>query len=309
MSKTDFTHIQTEVTTGGLTLPVALVVWLLLGLGALEGWDIAYRLAAGVATGYLLIELNTAYSLIRQRTTLHISTFLMLSAASFSLPLSVWEAWMAPLFLLSIHQLFATYESPRPQFGAFNACFCLGLGSFVFPPLAWLLPIWMIGFYQMRALTVRSFLAALIGFIAPWWCYYGLAYSFSENAFTLDRLLPLLTFHPIDYSGVAMGHWLLWGTLAAASLVSDIHYALVSYMDKVRTRLHLSYLVFLQIILYVLALVQPTAESVVCTLQIPLSALLLSHLFMLTRTRLISYYFIILFILILLLPVLVLWIV
>jgi hypothetical protein len=309
LNKTDFITFQTRVATGSLTLPVALVLWALCGLLALPGSQWPGYAAAGVASGYLLIELNTAYSLIRQRTTLHLSTFLLLSAAGCALGLEAWQWAMAPLFLLSVHQLFATYESPRPEPGAFNAFFCLGLGSFVFAPLAWLLPVWLIGLYQMRALSLRSFLAGLIGFLAPWWCYYGVAYSFFPEAFTPARLQALVAFAPVDYAVVPMSHWVMWGVLAVASVVSDVHYAVVSYMDKVRTRLHLSFLVFLQIVIYVLALVQPVREGVLWSLQLTLSAVMVSHLFTLTRTRVVSYYFLALFLLFIALPLVSIWIV
>jgi hypothetical protein len=80
-------------------------------------------------------------------------------------------------------------------------------------------------------------------------------------------------------------------------------------MDKVRTRLHLSFLVFLQIVIYVLALVQPVREGVLWSLQLTLSAVMVSHLFTLTRTRVVSYYFLALFLLFIALPLVSIWIV
>jgi hypothetical protein len=278
-------------------------------VSALHGWEAVNRMAAVAVATYLLIELNTTYSLIRQRSTLHIATYLILTCAGFALPVKGWDAWIAPLFLLAVHQLFATYESSRAPFGAFNAFFCLGVGSYVFPPMAWLLPVWLIGLYQMRALTVRSFLGSLIGFIAPWWCYFGYAYSLRPEWFNLSHMTPWMTFTPMDYSLIPQRDLLLWGAMALSSLVSILHYVMVSYMDKVRTRIYLSYMVFLQLVIYAAAVLQPAYEAVLCTLLQALNALLMSHLFMLTRTRVISYYFLILFILFLILPFVCIWIV
>lgn len=309
MNKPDFITLQTQVTTGRATLPVALVLWLVFGLCALHGWEAVNRLAACVVTGYLLIELNTAYALIRQRTTLHISAFLLLSAAGFALTLSGWKAWVAPLFLLSVHQLFTTYESVHAPFGAFNAMACLGVGSFLFPPMAWLLPVYLIGLYQMRALTLRSFVGGLMGFAAPWWCYFGYAYGLSEGGWDADCLLPLVSLTPVNYAAVPVAHLWLWGALALGSLVSGLHHTVAFYKDKVRTRIHLSFLYFLQIVIYAMAVAQPAYEAELWALQLPLSALLVSHLFMLTHTRVISYYFLLLFLLLFFLPVLSIWIV
>jgi hypothetical protein len=113
----------------------------------------------------------------------------------------------------------------------------------------------------------------------------------------------------MDYSLIPQRDLLLWGAMALASLVSILHYVMVSYMDKVRTRIYLSYMVFLQLVIYVAAVLQPAYEAVLCTLLQALNALLMSHLFMLTRTRVISYYFLILFILFLILPFVCIWIV
>jgi hypothetical protein len=266
-------------------------------------------MASCVVSSYLLIELNTAYSLIRQRTTLHLSIYVLLTAASFPLPLTVREVWMAPLFLLALHQLFATYESSRAPVGVFNTYFCLSVGSLLCPPMAWLAPVFLIGFYQMRALTLRSFLAALIGFAAPWWCYYGYLYGFTDQPVSIEPMARLVAFSAPNYQAVSAAGYCLWGVLVGAALVSCIHYVVVSYMDKVRTRVYLSFLIFLQIVLLAMAAAQPHYEAVLWTLQLPLTTLLVSHLFMLTRTRIISYCFLFFMILFLVLPVITLWIV
>jgi hypothetical protein len=275
----------------------------------MDSWDIVNRLAAVLATGYLLIELNTAYALIRQRTTLHLSAFLLLAVTGCALPLTAAEAWAAPLFLAAVHQLFATYESPQAAIGALNMGLALGTGSFVCPPMAWLLPLMaLIGLYQMRALSVRSFCAAWIGGIAPWWCYYGVMYAWNEETCTPDRLLSLLETGGVDYALVTAGEMLTAAVLALTSVVCGVHYALVSYMDKVRTRLHLSFLVFLVIVLAVMLALQPRYAGVWLTMWIPLAALQAGHLFTLTRTRVMRYYFVAFLILYLALPVACIWI-
>ena len=99
---------------GRFTFPVAILICLLLRIITGNEWQDVINLLVCALTAYLLIEINTAFTLIRTRSTLHVSFYVFLSTACLFLH-SFQYAVFAPLtFLIAISQLFSSYESPYP---------------------------------------------------------------------------------------------------------------------------------------------------------------------------------------------------
>ena len=61
-------HFQYRIATGRMTLPVAILVAAAVGSVNIAHWTDVFSLAVCALTAYLLIEMNTAFALIRTRT-------------------------------------------------------------------------------------------------------------------------------------------------------------------------------------------------------------------------------------------------
>ena len=66
---------------GRFTFPVAILICLLLRIITGNEWQDVINLLVCALTAYLLIEINTAFTLIRTRSTLHVSFYVFLSTA------------------------------------------------------------------------------------------------------------------------------------------------------------------------------------------------------------------------------------
>ena len=98
---------------GRFTFPVAILICLLLRIITGNEWQDVINLLVCALTAYLLIEINTAFTLIRTRSTLHVSFYVFLSTACLFLH-SFQYAVFAPLtFLIAISQLFSGKYIPR----------------------------------------------------------------------------------------------------------------------------------------------------------------------------------------------------
>ena len=87
---------------GRFTFPVAILICLLLRIITGNEWQDVINLLVCALTAYLLIEINTAFTLIRTRSTLHVSFYVFLSTACLFLH-SFQYAVFAPLtFLIAI---------------------------------------------------------------------------------------------------------------------------------------------------------------------------------------------------------------
>lgn len=122
----------------------------------------------------LLSFLNKAYSFIKDVTYVFASSFLLLNIANPEISTRLCDgSLLAVIVVLLTHILFSTYQSQYPQRRVFlisailSTC-CLFQYAFVY-----LIPVFFIGFLQMRAVNVRSVLAVLLGLITPFWIVLG----------------------------------------------------------------------------------------------------------------------------------------
>lgn len=124
-------RFQYELVTGRATLPVTIIICLIMYSITYQEKTDLLSLAIHGAIVYCLIELNTTFSLIRTRTTLHAALFLFFLSGLPFLHTYSHEQWIPLLFTVSFSYLFRSYESvyaPIPVFIAssvsVSAAFC-----------------------------------------------------------------------------------------------------------------------------------------------------------------------------------------
>ena len=62
---TGYNKLQTEIATGRLTLPVVILICLFLWGVSIHSWNELISFISCALTGYMMIEINTAFTLIR----------------------------------------------------------------------------------------------------------------------------------------------------------------------------------------------------------------------------------------------------
>lgn len=277
--------LQTAIATGRFTLPVVVLVCLLLWGCSLRAWSDLGSLAAVILTAYLMIEANTAFSLIRTRTTLPVCIYLYLAASLFFLHPFRWENLVPPAVLCSLFHLFLGYERPSEAVHPFHAFLFIGLGSLAFPQLLFWVPLWLVGLVLLRLFSLKNFLAALLGGLLPYWFLFG--YAFLSDRMPLIEVpwQELATIRPIRYDHLTLPEILSWGAVTLLLLVSGSHYLSVSYQDKTRTRTCLTFLLTTGGFTTLAGVLQPQHLPVLIQIQLICTAFLAGHLFTLTRNR------------------------
>ena len=292
---------------GRFTFPVAILICLLLRIITGNEWQDVINLLVCALTAYLLIEINTAFTLIRTRSTLHVSFYVFLSTACLFLH-SFQYAVFAPLtFLIAISQLFSSYESPYPAGSIFHAFFFIGLGSLLFPQLLYFVPLFYLGMISFRSLSLKSFFAGLTGLCVPYWLFFGYAFYYDKMNLFYHPLQEPIHFQPISYGILGMDRIISCGIITLISLVSSVHYFHVSYLDKVRTRIFLFFLIAVEAWIYLLGILQPQHFDILLQMQVIVGSILTGHLFTLTHNRFTGIFFIITFVLLIVLTIYNLW--
>ena len=300
-------RFQIQVATGRLTLPVVILIWLLLWGITLQEWKDCIYLAITAIIGYMMIEINTAFTLIRTRTTMPVCIFWMIATSLFFLPPLEWENLVPLAFLLSVYQLFRSYESSSPAIPIYHAFFFISLGSLVFPPFIYFSPILWGSMIPFRSLSGKSLLASLLGIITPYWFLFGYCFYFDQMPLFLAPLQEMILFYPIDYGHLTTSEIASWGTITLLLIISGFHYWQMSYMDKTRTRIYHSFLVIVGLYVTLWSILQPNYMRELMVIELICASFLSGHLFTLTRNRFSGIFFIVTFITIILLTIFNLW--
>jgi hypothetical protein len=310
-------YLQSALTTGRFVLPVAIFIitvawvvvyflvtdppgretpytfWNLLNTGLIPLWgNKLICLFIYFIIGYLLIQMNNTFGLIRIRASAQTSIFLLLVAACPPVQQLGPESIATLLLVIALYLLFSAYQRQRSAGYLFHAFFFVGLSSLIFPQTTLLAPILLIGAYNFQALNPRSLLAALIGWSLPYWFLFGHAFYTDNMELFYRPFIELATFCPIDFSSFTTGELAVLGYTLVIFIVSSIHCFIQSYKDKIRTRVHLRFFILLNIFIYIFIVLQP----VHCIRLLPLSlvgvSILATHLFVLTSGTLSNFFFI-----------------
>ena len=293
--------------TGRFTLPVVILICLLLWGSTFQEWNELISLGVTIIIGYVFIETNTTFNLIRTRTSMPVCLYWLIATALFFLHPFEWTNLVPLVFILATYQLFHSYESVSSSPFIFHSFLFIGLGSIAFPQLLYMVPMLWGSMIPFRAISIKSFLASIIGLMTPYWFIFGYALYFNEMHILLTPLREAAHLYPIDYSHLTLPEIASWGFITLLLIVSGFHYWQISYMDKTRTRIYHSYLAIAGFWATLLSILQPVHLCEWLSIQLICTAFLCGHLFSLTRNRFSGIFFIVTFVLYILLMSFNLW--
>ena len=307
---------QNRVTTGHLTLPVAILIsvacwilpavllpqpempqdsyplWQTFSSLAIPHWinQLISFILYGLI-GYFLIELNNAFAIIRMRASVQTTIYFLLIAVCPNMHILCTGDLAAAAFLISLFFLFRGYQQTHSSANLFHAFVFLGISSLFVPQLTLFIPVFWIGAYNFQALHPRSFFASLIGWSVPYWFLLGHAFYHGEMELFYQPFRELVTFTPVDFS---FHPWEMAtiGYLFVLYAVSSAHCLMAGYEDKIRTRSYLHFLIFLNFCIFVYIVLQPALSLELLSILIIGVSILAGHLFTLTNSRTSNLFFI-----------------
>lgn len=286
--------LRHRLTTGTMTLPVtatlAALTWLLppslSGEAATDVrlWWAGLLLTAVITYGW--VECNNRNTLLRVRSRMVGSTYLLLTIACPALHQASWSSLPALTLLPAYFALFATYGRPQAVGSSFHVFLMVGIASLCYMPLLLLsLPFLFSLAVQMRSLTGRTFGAALLGLLLPYWMVLGYALFTDRLAEYADHLLSSWQYAPPVLSDAP--EWAI-GTCLAVSflgLLSACHYVRTAYNDKIRTRMFFYAIISVEVILIAGCALAPRHYQILLPMLLVNSSPLLAHHFTLARGR------------------------
>ena len=294
-------RLQNRIAEGGKTLPTAAafgaLVWLAVGLVQRQLWP---QLACFVASVYLLVELSNQNALLRVRSRMVSSAFILLSCQSCFLFPQLTGAAVQLSFVTSFILLFQTYQDQQSVGRVFYSFAAVGVASLFFVHALWYVPaLWVLMGTQLQSLSVRTWLASLIGLATPYWL--ALVWlmvpwggDFAQWTFNLQPMAE-------HFSELAHLHYLLPPYLLERGIlllfvlvlaaVGIMHFWSRSFEDKIRIRLLFGFFTTLTVLTAFFILAQPQHYDVLMRLLVLFASPLIAHVFTFTSSRLSSIFF------------------
>ncbi|MCM1517616.1 MAG: hypothetical protein NC117_03135 [Pseudoflavonifractor sp.] len=171
-----------------------------LGLPSANEWiqdrplSLVVNLALNIGIACMLVLINKSFNILRTLTVLYSTLYLVFQSASPSVMGQFYDGTLLCIVILcAMSLLFPTFGQRRPdRRKIFLAFFLLGLGTLTQYAYALYIPVFLIGCVQMRCLSFKGFMAALIGLVTPVWILWGLGVISLDNV-TLPQFAPIFT--------------------------------------------------------------------------------------------------------------------
>lgn len=290
-------RFQNKVATSGFTLPVAALVATLLwaAIGPMSQTKVYCWLCCALCS-YLLVEFNNANALLRIRSRLTTSTFL-LGIGSFPFLHESLEALSVTFFMLGCYFfLFRSYQESNSSSNIYHAFVSLGIACLIHPLLLCFIPFvyWSMAVY-LRSFSFKNFCASLLGILTPFWFYSAYLIYLQDYNRIIGFLQNILLFKfPSwsDYLSMDICRLSAFLLIFILGLISSIHALKTSYNDKIRTRMQFYTLILFETVILLFLLAQPQQFDLFMALLTLTSAPVIAHFFALTSYRITNLLFI-----------------
>lgn len=242
---------------------------------------------------YFMAELNNENVLLRISSRMLSSMLGILLAIS--VPCHIFQpgSVVMILVLLSYFPLFITYQNPSPVFTMLFYMH-ISLASLFFPKLIYIVPVYWILQGYMRAMSLKCFIASLLGMLAPYWFFLGVAIFLGKLQMFSDFLLAFVDFHWVGYSHININTIFLFAFMFLLFVSGTIDFYRSSFLDKTRTRIIYNVVVIHGFALAFFIIVQPQYFSVLFPLFVVDTSIVFGHFISLTYNRFTHIYCIIL---------------
>ena len=270
-----------------MTLPIAalyaVVVWMLARLLFGELW---LQLALFAVSVYLLVELSNQNALLRVRSRMVSTTFILLSCTACFLFPQLQGAIVQLCFIVAFLMLFQSYQDKLSMGSIFYAFACVGIASLAFVQVLWYVPLlWILMATQLQSLSGRTWLASLIGLVTPYWfCLLWLLYQ-QDFSLVSQHFSPLADFS-LSLQALSISDILVFAFVLLLSVVGIIHFWSYSFEEKIRIRLIYGFFTTMTLFTLLFIILQPQYFDVLIRVSIVCASPLVAHVFTFTNSRL-----------------------
>jgi len=273
------------------------VVWLAAGLVSRNMW-IPFLLMA--LSTYLMAEVNNRNALIRVRTNLVSSAFLLLTLMGINQTFGVEEAVVQLCFIGFLLAIFHTYQNKFAVAYIFYAFLLISISSLAFVQMLWFVPLLACLLSRpLYAMSWKGISAVVLATVLPYWIVAPYLIYIGDIEPLIDHFDDLIDTELLfDYSQVTVGMLTEYVILVIFAGIGWIHFVRTAYKDKIRTRMLLNAFVAISLVMMVVIPIAPLLADSLLPVMIVSVSPLVAHFITLTETRLSNITFIVMLVLV-----------
>lgn len=244
--------------------------------------SLAVAVALNFFIALLLIYINKHYNVLRSISYLFAGLFLVMEAALPTLFVHMSDGiFIAVVVLLSLIPLYTTFQDSERTRRVFLSFCIVSAGALVDITCAAYLIALFVGCFQMRCITLRTMLAAVLGIITPWWIAWGTG-ALSVAAIRLPEFVSL--FSVLEVMKIAQV-LVYAGTSLALGIGFGMFNLLKIYSYNARTRAYNGFLVVLAITTVALMVVDYNRLVIYLPMLNVCTAIQMGHFFIINRRK------------------------
>lgn len=181
-------------------------------------------------TAYLLSRLNTIFPLMKEHSYIAMMFFLLLEMLTPAVVTLFSPGNVAALLVyICMFILYSCYQRGDTPQQSFLITLLITTTSLIYARILYFLPLFLLGLYQMKALSLRSFIAIVIGLITPFWTAWGMGWI-ESNQFYPNILLIKPEWNNLGINLLPAGVSIILGLFTGLNNLMNAH------TEKIQTR-------------------------------------------------------------------------
>ena len=227
---------------------------------------------------FLIVQINNRFTIIRTRSFIPVLIFLtVISVVSkvHQLP----SSHLALTFQLgALFVFFDMFRNRQAVEQAFLGSLLVAIGSLFIEPMILFIPLCWIGFARFKSLSLRTFLASIIGGLVPWILYISIRYYFEPDFEWLKTIFSnfQIGFILLDRP---LNELIFMASLTIIILVGLVGLFTNTHGDSLQSRAYLNFLFILLIFSFLFSIVFINEYHAFVPFVIMLFSILLAHPF------------------------------
>jgi hypothetical protein len=203
---------------------------------------------------FLVAQINNRFTIIRTRTFLPIFIFALLIGVWNGTHVAIGSHIGLTLIIFALFYFFSMSRDRQASEESFMGSFLISIGSLMITPFIFIIPVCWIGFMMFQSLSLKTFLASVLGMLSPWILYLSANYLFKPE-FNFSQLFNLSIGTDISISTISLPEIIYSISISLIMIISLVNMFSISNRDAINTRNKLNFLLLMLISLVILALV------------------------------------------------------
>ena len=261
--------------------------WIIAGLFTHQLWG---QFACMCATGYMMVEMNRHLILLRIRSWMMTSVFIMLTACCGFNYESIEAGIIGLCTVFAIYMLLLTYQIQDDVGHTYYAFLAIGVSSlFVVHILVYIPVVWLLTRLLLQSLNWRTWAVSLIGIATPYWFAFSWYIYHQDIQGMTAHFQPLFDIVPVNPTALMPLQVLVFILVTILTVIGAVHFWSTNFRESIRTRMFYYFLQWTGLFVGIFIILQPQYFNTLIRVFLICTSPFIAHFFTLTSSKVTNY--------------------